>query len=233
MGTTVRRCNDGLWTSPPCGNPKPLRSAAMSFVIGPYRAVEHPGAGRRAAADGLWRGEDLRTVDEVAITVLPIECAEAAAAEVAAARTILHPHLLPVTDVVEDEERVAVVAAWPRAGRLAELVGRRGRLTVGETMTVLIPLASALAAVHADGGRHGGVCPESIWFDSLGRPLLGAVAASRAVTVVNDGLPPGSRDVAPEVVRGERLRRGPVTGAADIFSLGSVALFCLTGRSAW
>ena len=98
---------------------------------------------------------------------------------------------------------------------------------------MLIPLAAALAAAHAGGVRHSEVCPESVWFDGQGRPLLGALAVGRIVAELNDGLPEGSRDVAPEVVRGESVRRGPVTPAADVFSLGSVALCCLTGRSAW
>ena len=210
----------------------------MAFVVGAYQAIEHPGAGHRAGRTSLWRGEDLRTGDEVAMTLLPADRADDARAAVAAVEVIAHPHLLPVIDVVAgevtpDDERVAVVCPWPAGGRLAELVARRGRLTVGETLTVLIPLASALAAAHAGGVRHGEVCPESIWFDGQGRPQLGALAVGRIVTGLNDGLPEGSRDVAPEVVRGESVRRGPVTPAADVFSLGSVALRCLTGRSAW
>jgi hypothetical protein len=209
----------------------------MAFVVGAYQAIEHPGAGHRAGRTSLWRGEDLRTGDEVAMTLLPADRAEDARAAVAAVE-VTHPHLLPVIDVVtgeatQDDERVAVVCPWPAGGRLAELVARRGRLTVGETLTVLIPMASALAAAHAGGVRHGEVCPESIWFDGQGRPQLGALAVGRIVTGLNDGLPEGSRDVAPEVVRGESVRRGPVTPAADVFSLGSVALRCLTGRSAW
>ena len=79
---------------------------------------------------------------------------------------IRHPHLLPVIDVSQDDDRVALVCPWPSGGRLAELVIRRGRLTAGETLTVLIPLAAALAVVHAAGIRHGEVCPETVWFDA-------------------------------------------------------------------
>ena len=210
----------------------------MSFVVGSYQAIEHPGAGHRAGPTSLWRGEDLRSGDEVAMTLLPVDSAEAARAAVATVGVIRHPHLMPVIEVVvgevaQDDERVAMVCPWPAAGRLAELIARRGRLTAAETLTVLIPLADALAAAHAGGIRHGDVCPESIWFDGQGRPWLGALAVSAVVADLNDGLPEGSRDVAPEVVRGEAVRRGPVTRAADVFSLGSVALCCLTGRSAW
>jgi len=204
----------------------------MPFVIGAYQAVERPGAGHHAAPVGLWRGEDLRTIEDIALTVLPAYSLEAARSATEQVRSLRHPHLLPVTDVVADDDRVAIVCPWPRAGRLSELVGRRGRLTPAETLTVLLPVAGALAAVHAQGIRHGGVCPEAIWFDASGRPLLGALAVGRIVAELNGGLPTVCRDVAPELIRGDAVD-GPTAVAADIFSLGSVALFCLTGRSAW
>ncbi len=217
---------------------RPATVPAMSFVIGSYQAIEHPGAGHRAGPTSLWRGEDLRSGDEVAMTLLPADSAEAARAAVATVGVIRHPHLLPVIEVVVGEV-ATTTSGWPWCAR-----GRRpdgwpswspavAGSPPAETLTVLIPLADALAAAHAGGIRHGDVCPESIWFDGQGRPLLGALAVSAVVADLNDGLPAGSRDVAPEVVRGEAVRRGPVTRAADVFSLGSVALCCLTGRSAW
>ena len=69
---------------------------------------------------------------------------------------------------------------------------------------MLIPLAGALAASHDAGIRHGEVSPETVWFDGNGRPLLGAPAVSRLIAELNDGLPAGSRDVAPEVIRGDK-----------------------------
>lgn len=205
----------------------------MTFVIGSYQAVEHPGGGHRASAAGLWRGEDLRSLNEVAMTVLPADCADSARSAVESVAAIRHPHLLPVIEISQDDGRVAVICPWPAGGRLAELVIRRSRLTAGEALTVLIPLAAALAVAHGMGIRHGEVCPETLWFDVNGRPLLGALAVSRLIAELNDGLPAGCRDVAPEVVRGDTIPGGETTTAADVFSLGSVALFCLTGRSAW
>ena len=134
---------------------------------------------------------------------------------------------------MQDGTLLALISRWPPGGRLAELLARRHRLTAPETLTVLIPVASALAAAHAAGIRHGDVSPSAIWFDGAGRPLLGAVGVAHALAAVGGGLPAGVGDVAPEVVRGERRPGGSVTTAADVFSLGSVALRCLAGRPAW
>ncbi len=205
----------------------------MGFVVGAYQAVEQIGVGHRAAPAVLWRGADLRSHSDIAMTVLPIEQVGAVLSEVEAVAEIRHPHLLPVIEVAEQGDRVAAVYPWPAGGRLAELMIRRGRLSVPETLTVLIPLASALAVAHAAGIRHGGVAPEAVWFDGQGRPLLGPLSVGRVIAELNDGMPVECRDVAPEVVRGERLHHAPLGPASDVFSLGSIALRCLTGRSAW
>lgn len=204
----------------------------MAFAIGGYRAVEHLDPGRSGPTgprvSPFWRAEDARTLADVGLTVLPVEAADIVREAVDATAGARHAHLLPVADVVEDGTRLALVAPWPRGGRLTELVRRRGVLTAGETVTVLLPVAAALAAVHAQGLRHGWVCPESIWVDPRGRPLLGAAAIGPAVAAVAGPAALGCADVAPEVVR-----PGSPGPAADVFSLGSVALFALTGRSAW
>jgi hypothetical protein len=205
----------------------------MGFVVGAYQAVEQIGVGHRAAPAVLWRGAELRSLYEIAMIVMPVEQLSTVLSEVEAVAEIRHPHLLPVIEVAEQGNRVAVVHPWPAGGRLAELMIRRGRLSVPETLTVLIPLASALAAAHAAGIRHGGVAPEAVWFDSQGRPLLGPISVGRVIAELNDGMPVECRDVAPEVVRGERLHHAPLGPASDVFSLGSIALRCLTGRSAW
>src|SRR6478609_8919200 len=202
----------------------------MGFAIGAYRAVEHLGAsGHRVSP--FWRAEDTRTLEDVALAVLPAESAEPVRDVVEAAGEIRHPHLLPVSDVVEDQTRLALVSPWPRGGRLTELVRRRGPLSVGETVTVLLPVAAALADLHREQVRHGWVCPEAIWFDARGRPLLGPTAVSLAVADVAGLAALGCADVAPEVFR--QARSGPPGTSADVFSLGSVALFAMTGRSAW
>lgn len=207
----------------------------MGFAMAGYRAVDHLGGGRSGSSGPrvvpFWRAEDARTLEDVALTVLPVEAADIVREAVDAAEAARHPHLLPVADVVEDGARLAMVAPWPRGGRLIELVRRRGVLTAGETVTVLLPLAAALAAVHAQDLRHGWVCPESIWLDTRGRPLLGPAAVGPVVAAVAGPAALGCADVAPEVVRSGRT--GPPGPAADVFSLGSVALFALTGRSAW
>jgi len=203
----------------------------MTLRIGPYRALEDGPAGHRSPVTQVWRAEDERSGAEVTLTVLPAVPAEIVERMVQLAGTVDHPHLLPVLDVPEEHGRVAVVSARPSGGRLGDLLERRGRLPASETLTVLRPLADALTAIHGAGLVHGNVSAESVWFDRSGRPMLGGLAAGLAAAQAathGDAPPEGARDLAPEVARGAEP-----TAAADVFSLGSVALNCLTGRAAW
>ena len=203
----------------------------MTLRIGPYRALEDGPAGHRSPVTQVWRAEDERSGAEVTLTVLPAVPAEIVERMVQLAGTVDHPHLLPVLDVPEEHGRVAVVSARPSGGRLGDLLERRGRLPPSETLTVLRPLADALTAIHGAGLVHGNVSAESVWFDRSGRPMLGGLAAGLAAAQAathGDAPPEGARDLAPEVARGAEP-----TAAADVFSLGSVALNCLTGRAAW
>src|SRR5664279_2304132 len=212
-------------------NPDPgdrLMVHAMTHRMGPYQALEdHPG--HRSTAVQTWHAQDVRSGHDVALTVVAPVPADVTHRMVELAGTVRHPHLLPVLDVIVDGPRVGLVSAWPGAGRLCDLLERRGRLAVGETLTVLRPLAAALAAIHRHGLVHGNLSGAAVWFDDAGRPLLGGLAAGLiAAHAQTDGPAQDAADLAPEVARG-----AAPSVAADVFSLGSVALRCLTGRSAW
>jgi hypothetical protein len=66
---------------------------------------------------------------------------------------------------------------WPEpgpapGGSLAALLARRGALTPGEVVTVIAPLAQALAAAHDCGRGHGAITADAVEFTAEGRPLL-------------------------------------------------------------
>ena len=201
---------------------------AMAYRMGPYQVTEDR-PGHRSAAVQTWHARDVRSGHDAALSVVANVPADVTHRMVELSATVRHPHLLPVLDVIVDGSRVGVVSSWPSAGRLSDLLERRGSLSVGETLTVLRPLAAALAAIHRHGLLHGNLGAAVVGFDRSGRPLLGGLAAGLiAAHAETDGPAQDPADLAPEVARGAAL-----SVAADVFSLGSIALLCLTGRSAW
>ncbi|MDQ4500837.1 serine/threonine-protein kinase [Sinomonas sp. ASV322] len=155
----------------------------------------------------------------------------AARRELRILRSHAHPHLLAFRDVVACEGPrdgiVAVLSEYAAGGSLARLVGVRRRLTVGETVTTIGPIAQALAALHAEGTSHGDVSPGNILFSAHGKPLLADFGAAQMVADPA-GERAGTRGFADirDDTADDATRRN-----ADVFGLGAVAWFCLTGEA--
>lgn len=116
---------------------------------------------------------------------------------------------------------VPVHDTYPGAS-LARLIDDRGALPAGEVVTLAVPLAEALAQVHAQGLVHGDVTPANVRFTVDGRPLLAHLDVSR-LTWVGAGSRTGTvgfLDPAADP--------GP---AGDVHGLAATCLAALTGRA--
>ena len=137
----------------------------------------------------------------------PGDAARLARREAALAAGVDHPHVVRVLDVVAEGDVVGLVTVLAGGGSLADLLARRGSLTVAETLTVLIPIASALATAHERGVVHGDVAPANIVFDLDGRPLLADLGAARAAVELAHQVSATPTHVAPEVAERAACRR--------------------------
>lgn len=215
-----------------CGDERnPLTQFAGYRLLAPLREAEHgsnPTNVDDAPKPALWRAVRVHDDAPVVIKVFARGHADLAERESGIAEAIGHPHVLRPVDLIVAEQSIGLVLPWCAGGSLADLLVARHRVEWPEALTVLIPLADALAAAHERGFLHGDVSCANVMFDEVGRPLLADFGAARAA--VESGTPVWvtPTDVAPEIVRG-----AVPSAAADLFSLGSVALACLTGRSAW
>ena len=137
-------------------------------------------------------------------------------------------HLVTVVDVVavtEPAPAVAVVMDRLRHGTLTRLVSTRGHLTPGEVVTVLTPVALTAARLHDAALVHGDISPSNVGFDGRGRPVVldlgvSVIVGSPRVEIYGT---PGF--VAPEVVAG-----GPPTPEADVYAMGALGWYALTGE---
>lgn len=106
---------------------------------------------------------------------------------------------------------------------LAQLVGARGQLSAGETVTTVAPLFGALADLHASGVVHGHLAPGSVQFTADGRPMICDVGVAALLATPGTGTGTGGF-VAPEVVEG-----AAPTSCSDVYAVGALGWFCLTG----
>ncbi|MEP6797840.1 MAG: protein kinase [Lapillicoccus sp.] len=120
---------------------------------------------------------------------------------------------------------VALVLDLADGGDLGELVAERGALEPGEVTTVVTPLATTLASLHAAGIVHGDVTPGNVLFTREGKPMLTGFDLARLEAEAHPPSAPGTAGlVAPEVRAG-----GLPTGASDVWALAALAWFALTG----
>ncbi len=124
---------------------------------------------------------------------------------------------------------LGLIMDYAAGGSLGQLVAGRGRLGPGETVTVLTPIAQALAYLHGHGFTHGDVSPGNVLFTAHGKPLLADLGVARMVAdaaAVADAGTEGFRDPAPV----DAVRAG-LQPERDVYSLAALGWYCLTGRA--
>ncbi|MDQ0691579.1 serine/threonine-protein kinase [Arthrobacter sp. W4I7] len=142
-----------------------------------------------------------------------------------------HPHLIKARSAVTLEDgadgNAALLMDYAPAGSLGDLVAARGRLSVGETVTVLTPVAQVLGYLHSKGFTHADVSPGNVLFTSQGKPMLSDVGIARMLgdpaSAPGRGTP-GFMDPAPV----DAVRAG-LQPECDVYSAAALGWFCLTG----
>jgi len=120
---------------------------------------------------------------------------------------------------------------------LAHRVQENGPLPVDDLLFVLGQAFHAIRAAHAVGVVHRDLKPENLfWARSRradARLVVKVLDFGIAKVVVDAGGGPTAAMGTPLWMAPEQTRRGPVTLAADVWSLGLVTFFLLTGRCFW
>jgi serine/threonine protein kinase len=183
----------------------------------------------RGATSVVWRARPDSCIDpragsaQVAIKI--VTAGPDAERELAVLSGVRHPHLLELHEVVAlGAERLAVVTDLLEGGTLASVVAARGRLRPGEVVTVLVPLAQALGALHATGVLHGDLAPGNVLFTLDGRPALTDLGTTRITGEPRDEVYGTAGYVDPVVLTG-----GDPTAASDVYGLGALGWLALTG----
>lgn len=187
-----------------------------------YEVLEPIGQGGSGA---VWSATNAAGAT-VAIKVVPAIDAEDALVELAVLGRLSDPHLVRLHEAVAlPGGGIALVLDHLAGGTLGAAVRARGHLAPGEAVTVLSPIASTLGRPHGLGVVHGDVSPDNVLLDLEGRPFLADLGVARIVGEQLAELRGTEGFVAPEVAVG-----GVPTPASDVFALGALAWFALTGE---
>ena len=146
------------------------------------------------------------------------------------AAKFVHPNVVQVYDVGEDERGPYIVMEYVEGDTLADELRRRGRLPPDEVAAIGIQLCAALEAAHEAGLVHRDIKPQNVLRRPNGQVKIADFGIARSLAATSHtelGTVLGTAAyLAPEQARGEQ-----VTPAADIYSLGVVLYELLTGRT--
>ncbi|GAB3896839.1 hypothetical protein GCM10027612_52030 [Microbispora bryophytorum subsp. camponoti] len=189
----------------------------------------------RGGMGEVWRGRDLRAHRPVAVKILAPQVAGVAsrerfAREARAAARVVHPNVVTVLDVGEQDARPYLVMELLSGRSLAEELLDRGRYGVAEACHLMSQAAAGLDAAHRAGVVHRDVKPANLHLTASG--VLKVVdfgvaqVATEAARLTMVGAVVGTAAyLAPEQIDG----RGGGS-ACDLYALGCVCYELLCGR---
>ena len=173
---------------------------------------------------------DSRLDREVALKLLhaadPASPASSIIAEGRLLARVRHPNVVTVFGADRLDGRVGIWMELIEGRTLADIVREHGPLGAAEATVIGADLCCALAAVHASGLLHRDVKAQNVMREAGGRVVLMDFGAGRE----NDATP-GGRELAgtPAYLAPEVLRGGPASVRSDIYSLGVLLYFLVTG----
>jgi DNA-binding beta-propeller fold protein YncE len=145
------------------------------------------------------------------------------------AAAIEHPNVIPVYRAGEEAGRLFLVMRFVDGPSLADVLGDRGRLHLGEAVDLVRQIAAGLDAAHAAGLVHRDVKPANILIERDGRAFLGDFGISKLAQADDQLTSTGQFVGTVDYVAPEQLEGGAVDRRADVYSLACVSFRLMAG----
>ena len=207
--------------------------ALQAALAGEYSLDRELGRGGMGI---VYLAREVRLARPVAIKVLPpaltarAELRDAFLREAQTAAGLTHPNIVRVYAAGERGGYAYIVMAFVEGTTLGERIRARGPLLPGQAARVLREVAWALAYAHGAGIVHRDVSAENIMLERGSERAIvmdfGIASAMQTSALSHDGRVMGNAHyVSPEQAAGE-----PLDARSDLYSLGIVGFYALTGR---
>lgn len=149
--------------------------------------------------------------------------------EAKAATSLVHPNIVSIYDVGEEDDIMYMVMEYIEGMTLKEYIKEHGALSVTEAVRIMQSLSSAIHHAHENGLIHRDIKPQNILIDKEGQVKVTdfgiAIALSATSLTQTNSILGSVHYLSPEQARG-----GMATKKSDIYSLGIVFYEMLTGK---
>lgn len=210
------------------------QSLKLPSVVGDYELIEEVGRGGMGV---VFRARQISLNREVAVKmILRGRLASPAdlnrfLAEASATAQLEHPHIVPVYDVGDFDGRPFFSMQYVHGETLAERVAR-DPMPQREAAKTIAAIARAVGFAHRQGVLHRDLKPSNILLARDGSPMITDFGLAKQLGSEPDLTRSGALVGTPAYMSPEQAggRSGLVGPASDIYSLGCVLYFALTGR---
>ena len=201
-------------------------------VAGRYSLERELGRGGMGV---VYLAREVRLDRPVAIKLLPPELAAQSSLrdrflrEARTAARLSHPYIVPIHSVDEIDGFVFYSMAYVDGETLAQRVAARGPIPAHDVTRILREVAWALAYAHAQGVVHRDIKPANILLErGSGRAMVTDFGIARCAHA-EGGTAVGEVLGTPEYMSPEQAAGEALDGRSDLYSLGVVGFFALTG----
>lgn len=217
------------WTCANCLHPGKVQE------LGNYRLVQAIGKGQIST---VYRARHARLNKVVALKVLDPSLASDEAMvlkflrEARAGGLLCHPNIVQLLDAGEFHSTYFIAMEWMDGGPLDQVVDRDGKLTAAQTVQVLKQVATALEHTEERNMIHRDLKPENVLVDKDFNAKLKDFGKARwleqsgMISMTQSTTGPGDMVyMSPEMV----YSPGTVDKRSDLYSMGAIGIFALTG----
>ena len=216
-----------------------LGGRTKHLVMGKYQILEKIGAGGmgqvyKAYHSGTGRVVAIKVI--LSKSKIDPEVIRRFEREVKAAAKLVHQNIITVFDADQINGRVFMVMEYIKGNDLAEIILKKGKLSVVESVKYIIQTANGLKYAHDQGVIHRDIKPGNIIVGTDGRVKIVDMGLAKIETDSNQediSMLTGATSImgtvdfmSPE----QGFSSRDVDARADIYSLGATLFYLLTGK---
>lgn len=196
-----------------------------------YEILERIGSGGMA---DVYKGKDHKLNRHVAVKVLKSDYRsdevfiQKFLSEAQAAAGLMHPNVVNVYDVGQDRGLYYMVMELVEGITLKDYIEKKGQLSVNETISISIQMATGIQAAHNQHIIHRDIKPQNIIISKDGKVKVtdfGIARATTATHTISTNVMGSVHYTSPEHAKG-----GVVDEKSDIYSAGITMYEMVTGH---